>query len=199
MNVACTNANIPPSPPTPTSLRVPPAAIIDDDVLMSEPTTAPDTNKTITNQDTSIETTCIWKQWRPAAGEPVVETPGLPPGGSFEIPFPLERDWKVCFLNGSPNLATLAALGVVVGCKEHGIGKKITLSLSPHVNSAVSHIQLRLVIAWEALCMWHQELLEGRDVDIGYGVRPSSEEIRPRQQLEWRRDVWETLVQGGVM
>lgn len=140
----------------------------DDDLVITQLPSTPEMVYCFKDKGIDIAARNVWKQWFPNADEPILTTRGLPPAGHFEVPFPLERDWKACFLDRGQKLAEFTSYGVELGYKEHGNGQKVVLFLNRHAPYTTPINQLGLLNAWADLCVWHKELLQGKDVSILY-------------------------------
>lgn len=117
--------------------------------------------------DNGVDLMSVWKMRYPNAGDPVLKTPGMPACGPFAVPFPLERDWKGCFMQGNQKLAQVTGNGIMIAYQKHGEGKKVVLSLMrDKADPTMPIIQLGLLNAWADLCAWHKELLQGKDANI---------------------------------
>ncbi|KAK7419481.1 hypothetical protein QQZ08_010851 [Neonectria magnoliae] len=110
------------------------------------------------------------KMWYPDLAEPVAPpVPGFPAGscGTWEIPFPDNRDWEVCWRSQRGLLREYYTGYLEIGDqKVKGGGTKLVFGLSRHRDSDKSVINHAL-FCWYDMLAWLDLLLEGHDVPFG--------------------------------
>lgn len=109
----------------------------------------------------------IWRKWFPNASLPVGKaTPGYGSPTPFQIPFPLERNWHLCF-EGVTNIHDFTSKAVEIDVTTDGRQRWVSLRLGKDEDTKSSILQQLLVNSWLDFLAWQEELVnDKKDIPV---------------------------------